>query len=69
MAPGRHSDIPLLITKEERRAQAGCREPLATSAVETEALWGRGTTGLLSGTLQNASTVPKERLRPREAGT
>lgn len=64
MAPGRHSDVPLLITKKERRAQAGCREPLATPAVETEALGGRGTAGLLSGALQNASTVPKERLGP-----
>lgn len=36
MAPGRHSAVPLLITRKDRRPQAGGSEPLAMPAVETE---------------------------------
>ena len=69
MVPGRHSDVPMLITKKDHRAQAGHGEPLAMPAVETEVLGVASGPCVLSGALQNASTLQRERLRPREAGT
>lgn len=58
--PGKRSDVPLLFTKKGRRAQAGWREPLAMMAIEMEAPRAAG--------VPYASTVPKKRLRPTEAG-